>query len=81
MVHKTNHILSKHKPDFGFAPPDVGPAFLILGPEDVEGGLWVTSRFAPFILLPLAILQTFRLDHPRQSYFSYDNSFPLVVSA
>jgi hypothetical protein len=25
-----------------FAPPDTGPAFLVLGQEDVEGGLWAT---------------------------------------
>jgi hypothetical protein len=28
---------------------------------------------APLILLPLAILRTFRLDHPRRPFFSYDN--------
>jgi hypothetical protein len=27
----------------------------------------------PFVLLPLAILQTFRLDHPQQPFFSYDD--------
>jgi hypothetical protein len=54
-------------------PPNIGPAFLVLGQEDVEGGLWVTLRFALLILLPLAILQTFRLDHPRQPFFPYDN--------
>jgi hypothetical protein len=58
-----------------FVPPDVSPVFLVLGHENVEGGLWVALRLAPppFVLLPLAILQTFRLDHPQQPFFSYDD--------
>jgi hypothetical protein len=31
----------------------------------------------PLILLPLVILRTFRLDHPRRSFFSYDNLLSL----
>jgi hypothetical protein len=58
-------------------PPDVGLAFLILGQEDVEGGLWATLRLAPLILLPLAILQTFRHDHPWRLLLSYDNLLSL----
>jgi hypothetical protein len=34
-------------------------------------------RLAPFILLPLAIFRTFRLDHLRWSFFSYDDLFTL----
>jgi hypothetical protein len=48
-----------------FAPLDAGPTFLVLGQKDVEGGLWATLWLAPLILLPLAILRTFRLDRPR----------------
>jgi hypothetical protein len=40
-------------------PPNDGPAFLELGLEDVEGGLWAPLWLAPLILLPLNILQTF----------------------
>jgi hypothetical protein len=57
----------------GFHAPNTGPAFLVLGQEDVEGGLWVTLWHAPIIPLPLAILRTFRVHHPRQLFFSYDN--------
>jgi hypothetical protein len=60
-----------------FAPPDVGPTFLVLGHEDVEGGLWASLRLAPFILLPSAIFWTFWLDHPRRPLFSYDNLLAL----
>jgi hypothetical protein len=47
---------------------DVGPAYLVLSHEDVEGGLWASLRLTPpppLILLPLAILRTFWLNHPR----------------
>jgi hypothetical protein len=54
-------------------PPDAGLAFLVHGQEDIKGGLWVTLRLVPLILLLLAIFQTFRLDHPRRLLFSYDN--------
>jgi hypothetical protein len=58
-------------------PRDVGPAFLVLGQEDVEGGLWVLLWLAPLILLPLPILQTFGLDHPQRLFFSYDDLLAL----
>jgi hypothetical protein len=45
--------------------PDAGPAFLVLGHEDVKDDLWASLWLAPHILLPLAILRTFWLDHPR----------------
>jgi hypothetical protein len=43
--------LDSWKPDYPvwgsdglvFTPPDVDPAFLVLGQEDVECGLWATS--------------------------------------
>jgi hypothetical protein len=35
------------------------PAFLVLGHEDVKGGLWALRRLAPLVLLPLAILHAF----------------------
>jgi hypothetical protein len=57
--------------------PDAGPTFLVFSHENVEGGLWVLLRLAPFILLPLAILQTFQLDHLQWSFFSYDDLFTL----
>jgi hypothetical protein len=41
-----------------FMPHDSGPAFFVLGHEDVEGGLWAALRLAPLIPLPLAILRT-----------------------
>jgi hypothetical protein len=56
-----------------FGTPDVSPAFLVFGHENVKGGLWASLRLAPLILLPLAILRTFCLNHPRWSFFSYDN--------
>jgi hypothetical protein len=34
-------------------------------------------QLGPLVLLTLAILQTFRLDHPRWSFFSYDYLFTL----
>jgi hypothetical protein len=56
-----------------FVPLDASPAFLVLGQEDVEGGLWAMLWLAALILLSLAFLWTFRLDHPRRPFFSYDN--------
>jgi hypothetical protein len=58
-----------------FLLPNVGPTFVVLDHEDVKGGLWVLLQLAPLIFLPLAILQTFWLDHPWWSLFSYDNLF------
>jgi hypothetical protein len=55
-----------------FVTPNTGPAFLVFGHENVEGGLWVLLRLAPLILLPLATFRTFWLDHPRWPLFSYD---------
>jgi hypothetical protein len=60
-----------------FMTPDVGPAFLGLGHEDVEGGLWAPLRLVSFVFLPLVIFHTFCLDHPRRSLFSYDNLLAL----
>jgi hypothetical protein len=60
-----------------FIPPDVGPAFLVLDHEDVEGGLWASLRLAPLILLPLAILQSFQLDHLWWSLLFYDDLLAL----
>jgi hypothetical protein len=60
-----------------FMTPDVGPAFLVLGHEDVEGGLWALLWIAPLILLPLAIFWTFWLDHPLWPFYSYDDLFDL----
>jgi hypothetical protein len=57
--------------------PDVGPAFPVLGHEDVEGGIWTSLRLAPLILLLLVVLQTFWLDHPRWPFFSYDDLLAL----
>jgi hypothetical protein len=39
--------------------PDAGPAFLVLGHEDIEGVLWVFLWLAPLILPPLAIFRAF----------------------
>ncbi len=58
-------------------PPDAGSAFLVLGHEDIKGGLWASLRLAPLILLPLATLRTFRLDHPWWPLFSYGNLLAL----
>jgi hypothetical protein len=60
-----------------FVPTDVGPAFLVLGHEDVEGGLRASLWLAPLIRLPLAILWTFWLDHPRWPLLSYDDLLAL----
>jgi hypothetical protein len=57
--------------------PNAGPAFLVLGYEDVEGGLWALLWLAPLFLLPLAILRTFGLNHPRWPLLSYDDLFAL----
>jgi hypothetical protein len=46
---------------------------LVLGHEDVEGGLGASLWLAPLVLLPLAVLQTFWLNHPRCPFFSFDN--------
>jgi hypothetical protein len=54
-------LLQRYWPDSG--KPE-GPIFA-LGYEDVEGGLWVLLWLVPLIFLPLVILQTFWLDHPR----------------
>jgi hypothetical protein len=43
----------------------------------IEGGLWALRRFAHLVLLPLAILRAFWLDHPRQSFFPYDDFLAL----
>jgi hypothetical protein len=60
-----------------FMTPDAGPVFLVLGHEDVEGGLRASLRLGPLIFLPLAVLQTFQLDHPRWPFFSYDDLLAL----
>jgi hypothetical protein len=66
------------KPDsLVFVLSDTGHVFLVLSHEDVEGGLWALLRLAPLILLRLAILQTFGLNHPRLSFLSYDNLLAL----
>jgi hypothetical protein len=57
--------------------PDVGPAFLVFGHKDVEGGLWALVWLAVLVLLQLAILRTFWLNHPRWPLFSYDDLFTL----
>jgi hypothetical protein len=62
---------------FGFHAPIVGPAFLVFGHEDVEGGPWVTLWLAPLIILPFSILRTFWLDHPQRLLLSYDDLFAL----
>jgi hypothetical protein len=41
--------------------PDVDPAVLVIGHEDVKGGFGVSLWLTPLILLPLAVLQTFVL--------------------
>jgi hypothetical protein len=58
-------------------PPDAGLTFFVLGHEDVEGALWALLRLAPLILLPLAILHTFWLDHPWRPLLSYDDLLAL----
>jgi hypothetical protein len=60
-----------------FVTPDASPAFHVLGHEDVEGGLWVSQRLAPLVLLPFTILRTFWLNHPRWPLFSYDDLLAL----
>jgi hypothetical protein len=56
-----------------FMSSNAGPTFLILGYEDVEGGLWVPLWLVSFILLPLVTSQTFWLDHSRWPLLSYDD--------
>jgi hypothetical protein len=52
-----NRIVQFGIPDgLVIALPDAGPTFLILGHEDVEGGLWALLQLAPLVLLPLSIL-------------------------
>jgi hypothetical protein len=58
-------------------PPDAGPAFFVLGHEDVKDGLWAALRLATLVLLPLAILRTLRIDHPQWPFFSYDDLLSL----
>jgi hypothetical protein len=43
--------------------PGAGPAFFVCWHEDVEGGLWALLWLPLLILLALAILWTFQLDH------------------
>jgi hypothetical protein len=57
--------------------PDAGHAFLVFDHEDVEDGLGVSLRLAPLIFLPLAVILTFWLDHPRWSFLSCDNLLAL----
>jgi hypothetical protein len=57
--------------------PDVGLAILVFGYEDVEGGIGASLRLAPFVLLPLAILWAFWLNHPWWPLFSYDDLLSL----
>jgi hypothetical protein len=60
-----------------FTTRDVSLAFLVLGHEYVEGGLWASLQLAPFILFSLAIFRTFWLEHPRWPLFSYDDVLTL----
>jgi hypothetical protein len=60
-----------------FMLPNVGSAFLVLGHEDVKGGLWAPLWLATLILLPLAILRTFWLDPPRRTLLSFDDVLAL----
>jgi hypothetical protein len=57
--------------------PNADPTFLVLGHEDVEGGLWAPLQLAPLVLLPLAILRTFWPNHPWWPHFSYDDFLAL----
>jgi hypothetical protein len=59
-----------------FCAPNAGPAFLVLGHEDVEGGLWAALLIAPLILLPMAILPNFWLNDPRWPILPYDGLLP-----
>jgi hypothetical protein len=60
-----------------FVNPDVGPTILVLGHEDVKCGFGASLWLALFILLALAILWTFCLNHPWRSFLSYDNLLAL----
>jgi hypothetical protein len=60
-----------------FCAPNAGLASFVLGHEDVEGGLRALLWLAVLVLLPLAILHTFGLDHPRRPLFSYDDLLAL----
>jgi hypothetical protein len=74
-------LLQKYLPNPGkpdgpiFMLPNTGPTFPVFSHEDVESGLWVRLWLAPLMFLPLAILQTFGLDHPQLSLLSYDNCY------
>jgi hypothetical protein len=61
-----------------FVTPNAGPAFLVPSHEDVKGCLGVPLWLAPFILLPLAIFQTFWLDHPQWLLFPCDDLIDLA---
>jgi hypothetical protein len=60
-----------------FVTPNVDPAFLVLGHEDIEGGLGAPLWRGPLVFLPLAVFQTFQLNHPQWSFFSYDDFLAL----
>jgi hypothetical protein len=57
--------------------PDAGLAILVLGHQDVECCLWVPLWLAPLVLLPLSILRSFWLNHPRWPLFSFNEIFTL----
>jgi hypothetical protein len=57
--------------------PNADPAFLVLGHEDIEGGLGAPLWHGPLVFLPLAVFQTFQLNHPQWSFFSYDDFLAL----
>jgi hypothetical protein len=61
--------------------PNVGPAFFVLGHEDVKGGLWVSLWLAPLIFLPLVILSVFGLIILNGHSSPMKTSLPLVDSA
>jgi hypothetical protein len=60
-----------------FTLPNTSPGFPILSHEDVKSDLWALLWLAPLIFPLLAIFQTFGPDHPRLTFLSYDNLFPL----
>jgi hypothetical protein len=57
--------------------PLAGLVVLVLGHKDVEGGFGVSLFLAPLILLPLVVIWTFWLNHPRRSLLSYENLLAL----